>query len=160
MYFPDRLIKYFFDYSIKMPQQNHGIVGDSVIRNFNFLYQVASCRSAKQRWQLIKNASPDELFSVIEICANLSRGKFRLTKKEERRLCEYSDLVKKLGNTRSLRNAMRHIQHGEGIIEYQSPTGLPRISIKRQMGGAAFLPALLVPVLIELAASAVNDLLS
>lgn len=142
-----------------MPRRsNAGKVGDRTVRNFEFLYRLASTRSPKMRWNMVQRATRDELLAIMDICANILHKEFQLSPREDRRLKRYWEFMKKLSRTRSPNNAMKIIQQGEGIAVEKTLHGNDRVRVVQR--GGAFLPALLVPILVELAASGAGYLLS
>lgn len=129
-----------------MPKENEGLVDDRIVDNFVFLYDLVTCESPQQRWDLVQHATRDQLLAIVDICANIFHKQFKLTPKEEQRLSVYWDVMGALSRVKSQRGALRTIQKGEGIRKRQLQNGI------RQQG-YGFLPAVLIPVLIEAAAS-------
>ena len=124
-------------------------VGDRVKRNFDFLYQLCFTRSPVQRVEMVKNATTDQLLAIVDVCYNIFRKAMHLKPRQEKGLEKYMDHMKKLGRVRSERSAVNVIQTGEGIRSpYRIPRRPPRISKRR---GRGFLPAVLAPILLEVA---------
>lgn len=81
---------------------------------------------------MIRQASREELLSIIEIATNVVKYKtFNFNKRETKKLAPYEKLLRQL-------------------TEVSSPAEAQNLL---QKGGAALLPALLVPVLVEIARS-------
>lgn len=133
-----------------MSSKNRGVVGNRVVRNFDFLYELVTCDTVQERWEMIQNASRDQLLAIVEICSNIQRKNFKLTSKQYRRLKRHWDFVNTLGRVRKPRRALKVIQKGEGLTPFRR-----RFALKGQRG-TGFLPAVLIPVLVELAADALE----
>jgi len=100
--------------------------------NLQFLKQLAKTRSLTKRRRLLKKASIDQLLSLTEICYNIVRDQFKLTKRQKSRLLPFADFVRRVSRLKTERGAKRTvIQQGTGL-----PIGL--------------FPALLTPIIIEL----------
>lgn len=144
--------------SFSMPAENEGVVGPRTKRNFPFLYRLSKCRSAKKRWEMVQNASPDELMAIVDIGSNIAKDRFKLTAKERRYIETFRDPLKKLGRVRTRASALKAIQTGEGIVVNPKPRR-SRDVYRVTQRGRGFLPAMLIPVLVELAAKGVDHLL-
>jgi hypothetical protein len=134
-----------------------GVPGPRVVRNFDFLYRLCATRSPRRRMLLLRAATPDQMLAVVDVGANLSRKRFALNARQSRRLAHYDAHVKKLGRVRSENAALRVIQQGEGLAYDRRRD---RISVVQRQKGRGFLPAVLVPVLVELAAHFAEKLLT
>lgn len=133
------------------------IIGPRTRRNFLFLYKLLETKSAKQRWGMIQNCNRDELLALIDVCTNIKRSSFRLTAKQRRRIDKHTALLERLGRVRSEDSAKRLIQVGEGIVfNPKAKRKRDRFRIS-QRGGV--IPAVLAPVLIELAAEALEHVI-
>lgn len=151
-----------------MPR-NEGVVGKRTIRNFDFLYSLSRCKDPQQKWEMIRKARRNQLLSIVDICSNLLSKNFKLSKSEERKLENYSDFLKKLARVKTEHGAKRLILKGEGIRivkkrvrkngKGQKGYGWKTSTQIMQDGKGGFLPALLVPVLMELAATAKDEIL-
>jgi len=109
------------------------MISQIVKNNFHFLKQLAKTRSLQKRKRLLKQATIGQLISLSEICLNILRNKFQLTKRQKGRLVPFADFVRRIGRVRTERGARKLvIQKGNGL-----PLGL--------------FPALLTPIIIELA---------
>ena len=106
------------------------LIGDKVLENYNFLYRLAKTRSEARRFDLLQNATPIELLTLVEIAKNYKHAGYRLPKRAFIRLAPYADCVRKLSRTRSERSAKRVIV---------------------QKGGGGFLASLIIPLLAEAA---------
>lgn len=112
-----------------MPRMNEGVVGERILRNFEFLKKIATTKSMKKRWHLVQNATRDELLSIVEVCSNILSYDFILTNRQREKILPYAELIRKLSRTRRDTSARKIVQKGEG----------------------SFFSALLIPVLIEAA---------
>lgn len=131
--------------------------GPRTIRNYKFLYDLSEEKSAKKRWNMIKNATRDELASIVDVSSNISSKNFQLTPWHEKRIQKHLELVKKLGRSRSEKNAKKIIQNGEGLIE--NPNAKRKRDQVKVIQRGGFLPAFLVPVLVEVAAEIAENYL-
>ena len=130
-------------------------IGPRVKRNFRFLYTLCAATSPRQRIELISDANDDQLASIVDVCSNIFRNDFKLNARQQRKIQPYHQHVRKLGRVRAPHAAMKIIQHGEGMKAPYKPRK-PHIDVV-QKGG--LLPAILVPVLVELAASGIEKLM-
>lgn len=103
-------------------------VGESVLKNYSFLKKITSTKSDKKRKRLLRLATPEELFAIIETAFNLVKSHFKLSPRQRTRLIPHVSVLRKIAATRSQRGVKRIIQSG---------------------GGFAALPAILTPILIE-----------
>lgn len=122
-----------------MPKQTR-IIGDRVLRNYEFLNKLARTRSKDVARELIDKATSDQLLAIVEICSHVLTD-FVLTSKQKKKLIPYAPFVRKLRRVRSEKGAKRVIQQGSGLVS------------RSQTGGFGFLPSLLIPVLVEAASS-------
>ena len=132
-------------------------IGKKPVQNFEFLYRLVSSRSPRKRWMLVQNATRDELLTIVEICSNIMSKHFSLSPSQSKRLAKYGEHIKRLGRVRTPKSALKVIQSGEGIaIDLSAKKKRDRFRV--QSGGFAFLPALLTPILVELASSGIEKL--
>lgn len=117
-------------------------VGKRVRQNFSFLYKLCSTKSPKQRCDDVQRAKLNQLLSIMDVCANIMWKNFKLSKRRSMSLNRYNKAMKRLKRAKSRPEILKAIQYGEGIHH-----------------GRGFLPTLLLPVLIELAASATRKFL-
>ena len=103
-------------------------VGTSVLKNYIFLKKLSASKSDRKRLRLLRLATSDELFAIIESSYNLLKARFKLTPRQKRRLIPHLEVLRKLGRSRSDRGVRRLLQRG---------------------GGLGALPAILTPILIE-----------
>ncbi len=94
--------------------------GDSVVRNADFLRQLARCRSYKSTRHLIDQASIDQLLCIVEICLNLVKDRLVLPRRLSRRLQPHVDTINQLARRRSAQSTRRLIlstqpQVGRGV---------------------------------------------
>jgi hypothetical protein len=106
-------------------------VGERVLRNYNFLKKIGRTCSAKKRHNYLRNASCDELLAITEISSNILDGGFHITKRQQKKLLPYANLIRKIARIRSEKSA--------------------RNLYNNQKGGQAFLTAILAPILVEAA---------
>lgn len=124
--------------------------GPRTLKNFGFLYSLYNTKSAKKRYEILQNATREQLLAVMDVCSNITKGHFTPTPRYQRVLERYIDHMRRLNRVRSEKGALRVIQSGEGIVV--DPTARrKRDRIRVMQTGRGFLPALLVPVLFEIA---------
>lgn len=104
-------------------------IGENIINNMKFLKLLSKTKSERKKKRLLRLATDQELFSIIECAFNILKGKFKLTSRQKHRLIPHLDIVRNIGRVRTNRGIKRIIQKGNG----------------------SFLPAILVPILIEAA---------
>lgn len=105
------------------------MVGERAVRNVDFLRRIVATRSPRARQEILRDATPDEVLTIVEVCVNVLKSRFPLNGKQRARLAAHANYVRKLSRVRSEKAARRILQVGEGI-----PLG-----------------ALLVPVIAEVA---------
>ena len=128
-------------------KKNQGVVGQRAKRNHDFLYELFKERSPKARWSLVENATQDQLGAIVDVCSNLSKGTFVLTKAEKRKLFKHATTLRKLGNAKSEGAALKHIQTGEGItFNHKARNPKNQIKVCQRRG---LLPAALAPILVR-----------
>lgn len=101
-------------------------VGQSVLQNHLFLKKIVTTKSDRKRRRLLRLATNEELFSIIEIAFNILKGKFKLSNRQKVKLIAHADLVRKISRARSKRGLKSALQTGGSIL-----------------------PALIAPILIE-----------
>lgn len=125
------------------------IVGERILRNFEFLNKLCKTKSLKNRWILVQRATRDELLSLVEICSNILSSDFILTKSQKKKILPYADFIRQLSRARSEKRVKNIIRNGlETEIDKK----------RNQKGQGSFLPSLLVPILIEAARFIVDRL--
>lgn len=102
--------------------------------NVDFLQQLASTRSDRKKNTLLLNSTADQILAIVEICANVLKFNFPLTRKQKRRLIKYADFYRSIARVRTEKSARHRLQEG----------------------GAIPIAAILTPVLIALAEHAVS----
>ncbi|MGN6671080.1 MAG: hypothetical protein ACTHJ4_06040 [Candidatus Nucleicultricaceae bacterium] len=106
-------------------------VGQRILSNYSFLKRLCHTRSDRKRTKLLSGANTEELLAIVEICCNILRGQFRLSRRQTEKLVPFAPTVRKLSHARSENGARRTI-------------------ISTQTGGGLF-ASLLTPVLISAA---------
>lgn len=107
-------------------------------QNAEFLQKLASTKSDKKKNAIILNASTDQILSIVEICANILKFNFTLTKKQKRKLAKYADFYRSIARSKTEKGARNKIQEGSGIA----------------------LGAILIPILAELATHLVQRIVN
>jgi hypothetical protein len=107
-----------------------------IVSNVKFLNKLAKTRSINKKDALILEATPEQILSIVEICANILNSNFILTELQKRRLAKYADYYRNISRARTDKTARRRISHG-----------------LNQQGGQLAISAILAPVLSVLAQS-------
>ncbi|KAF7627101.1 hypothetical protein Mgra_00009611 [Meloidogyne graminicola] len=63
--------------------------------NSEFIKQLAKTRSLRKRKRILKRTTSNELLSIAEICLNIAKGRFKLTKRQKYRLLPFVDFVRR-----------------------------------------------------------------
>ena len=80
--------------------------------NANFLTKLAKTRSEKRKRVLLLEATPEQILSIVEICANVLKNNFVLTTRQRRKLAQYADLYRSISRSRTETTARNRIQEG------------------------------------------------
>ena len=83
--------------------------------NLQFFQQLSKTKSDKKKNILILNATADQILSIVEICANILRFNYILTKRQKKRLAKYADYYRAISRSRTEKTARKRIQQGTGI---------------------------------------------
>lgn len=97
--------------------------------NYQFLQRLAKTNSDKKKNALLLSASADQILAIVEICANVLKHNFTLSRKQKIKLAKFADFYRKLSRTRTEKSARKYLQEG----------------------GSAALAAILIPILGALA---------
>jgi len=93
------------------------IVGPRVGLNLQFLNKLSRSASDKNRWKILKNASCDEILTLVEICYNILKGGFCLREQQKVKLLPHVSVVRRLSRARSEVGARKIVQKG-GSCEF------------------------------------------
>lgn len=83
-----------------------------VVKNAEYLNKLAKTKSERKKHTLLLNATPEQILSIVEICANILKSNFALTNKQKQRLAKHADLYRSIARSRSERTARNRIQQG------------------------------------------------
>lgn len=133
------------------------VIGPRTRRNFLFLYRLLDTKSPKQRWAMIQGCNKDELLSIIDVCTNVRRKSFKLSAKERRRIERHESALNRLSRVRSEKSAKKWIQTGEGVVH--NPQARRKRETYKIVQRGGMLPAILAPVLTELAAQLIDHII-
>lgn len=109
--------------------QPRKMVGSRFKRNARFLSKLSAIRTKGERIKLINQANPNQIFAIMDAANNILNETYNISSKQKTRLLPHRDHIRLLGRARTYTNARRILQ----------------------TGGGSFLPALLAPIIIELA---------
>jgi hypothetical protein len=95
-----------------------------------FLRYAAKLPAGKERTQLLKNASSDEMKTICEICSNMQNGQIRMSEKQRRQLCRYKKQIRRMANRKLSLAAKRKIvgEQKGGFIGTLLGIALPLLS--------------------------------
>jgi hypothetical protein len=105
--------------------------------NVEFLKKLATTKSDKKKNTILLSATAEQILAIVEICANILKFNYTLTKKQKTKLAKYADFYRAIARTRTEKTARRRLQQGSGIA----------------------LGAILVPILAELATHLVEKII-
>jgi len=91
-------------------------IGPRVLDNYDFLRCIAKSKSERKRLKYIKNATRDQLLSLVEVAANILSPNFSITKRHKDRLIPHANYIRRLSRVRSERGARILTQRGNGPI--------------------------------------------
>jgi hypothetical protein len=91
-------------------------IGPKVLNNYIFLRKIAKSKSEKRRIGLLKNASKEQLLTLVEVASNILSSNFSLTKRQKEKLLPHAHYVRKLSRSRSEVGARRIVQRGNGAV--------------------------------------------
>ena len=80
--------------------------------NYQFLNKLAKTRSDRKKHSLILEATPEQILSIVEICANILKSNFVLNTSQKNRLARYADYYRAIARSRTERSARNRIQQG------------------------------------------------
>lgn len=93
-------------------------LGERVYKNLTFLKKLARIRSESKRYDLLKEADREQLLLLVEICHNILKGNFLLTRKQKLRIVPFVPFIRALGNSRSERKTRKIVQKGAGFVSF------------------------------------------
>jgi hypothetical protein len=86
-----------------------------VRENFEFLQKLAKTKSDRKKNALLLTATAEQILAIVEICANILKFNFNLTRKQKKKLGKYADFYRTLSRSRSEKGARKKLQTGSGI---------------------------------------------
>lgn len=95
-------------------------IGERALQNFDFIRKLARCKSKQSARQLFEEASADQILCLVEICFNLVRDRYLLSKVSRNKLRRHAVQINALARKRSDRAARKWCmvntpQRGRGI---------------------------------------------
>ena len=90
----------------------HYKFSQNVVKNTDFLNRLARTKSNRIRHALILEATPDQILSIVEICANILGSHFILNKQQKNRLVKYADYYRSIARSKSEKTARQKIYNG------------------------------------------------
>jgi hypothetical protein len=90
-------------------------IGELVYNNLNFLKRYIKTKSDRKRKRLLRLATANELFSIIETATNILRARFHLTQRQRLRLTPHLNYIRKLSRARTARGAKKIVQKGGSL---------------------------------------------
>lgn len=80
--------------------------------NLEFLQKLSKTSSEKKQKALLLTASADQILAIVEICANVLKYNFILTRRQKLKLAKFADFYRSISRARSERTARKRIQRG------------------------------------------------
>jgi hypothetical protein len=93
-------------------------LGKNVFKHLEFLRRLSSARTAKRRQAILKDINASQIQLLVEICYNILRGNFILSKRQKLRILPFAPFVRAIAKTRSERSANNIVQRGAGLISF------------------------------------------
>lgn len=91
-------------------------ISPRINQNADFLYRIAKTRGSPTKSKtILAKANPEELLCVVEICYNILKGNFLLTKKQLKAIKTKTPYIRKISRIRSVKSAQKILQKGEGV---------------------------------------------
>src|SRR4051812_37928204 len=90
-------------------------IGPRIKRNYKFLKLLSKIKEVEKRKQFIKQATPDEILAICEICFNNLNSNFCLNRRQKSKLIPHADFVRRLSRSRSPKSAIQIVQKGDGF---------------------------------------------
>lgn len=112
----------------------------SVIESAKFLNSLSKIKSRSKEIRFINQATPNQLFSLVETAFNIVKSRVPLHYRQRPLLVDRATQIRRLSRVRSARSARRVIQ---GQSKGQVGAGLPIVPI------SALLARVIVPYLAE-----------
>ena len=95
--------------------------------NAKFIKTLASCRSQERRKHLIKTATTAQLLALVEIAANLLRGRIPIRTDRKRQLGGQANTIRRLSRVRSDKSARKILLSSEQQQEGKGPFAVASI---------------------------------
>ena len=105
-----------------------------IVDNLEFLKKISKVKSIPKRNRLLKEASSEEILSILETSINILKFRVNLNARQRNRLLKYADFIRKLARQRTEKSTRKILQTGEGAV----------------------LPALLIPIIAQVVSSLIN----
>ena len=83
-----------------------------VRENFEFLKRLSKTSSDKRKNALLLTASADQILAIVEICANVLKHNFTLSKRQKRKLIRFADFYRAIARSRTEKTARKRLQEG------------------------------------------------
>ncbi|KAL7076665.1 hypothetical protein ACQ4LE_004082 [Meloidogyne hapla] len=83
-----------------------------VKENFEFLQRLSKTSSDKKKNALVLSASADQILAIVEICANILKNNFTLSKRQRKKLAQFADFYRAIARTRTENSARKRLQQG------------------------------------------------
>ena len=97
-----------------MPRVQQVVIGPRVLENYHFLRRLAHTRSDNRRLLYLRNATRDQLLSLVEVAHNILSPRFSITQRHKNRLIPHAPYIRQLARVRSEQGARRISQRGSG----------------------------------------------
>ena len=98
----------------RMCSRREAVIGERVLRHYDFLRRLARTTSEKKRTQMLHSATEEELLSLVEIALNVLKSHFFISHKQKEKLVPHATAVRKLGSARTAKGARKALLIGNG----------------------------------------------
>ena len=99
-----------------MPNRSMNMtIGPRVLENYHFLRRIASTKSDNQRISYLRNATRDQLLSLVEVAHNILSPSFSITNRHRAKLIPHAPYIRQLARMRSEKRARVISQRGSGV---------------------------------------------
>lgn len=90
------------------------MVGERFLRNLKFIRALMRTKVDKKRKKMLANATPDEVFALMDANYNILKFNFPLKPSQRRKLAHHAKLLRKLSQQRNYESGRRILQNGNG----------------------------------------------
>lgn len=90
-------------------------VGSCISENKKFLEKLVKTKSQQKISKILSEATPEELYCLVETSFNIIKRNFPLPKRNLKKLTPYAPIVRELAKARTTKRAQKVLQKGSGF---------------------------------------------